>query len=298
MSRIDPHYTKRQVDALVEGLSATYGAEAMSNPETPLAGATQELIDDALDVFSPTDSVKAFDIGATLSTARPSYAGIIMWLTSATTGVPLHAAEGDLIARYASVPIETVVWSDDFDRADGAVGSTPVGVIAWENASAGQSLTVASNKAAPSGSGTGAAYFVVPSGTNVGILRATISTQHAGFTGIVWCFSDVSNLMSLARVSSGDLTYRVVKRVAGVTTTVKATGVAMASGDVIECDTRVEGDMKVTINGVLVYRQTIDTAVSIDAAAKAGTKHGFTTGNVTSGINGRWNDASFSTGGI
>ncbi|MFV9429168.1 hypothetical protein [Rhodococcus rhodochrous] len=68
-------------------------------------------------------------IGSDLNTPRPTWSGPVYWYTTVEGGIPAHAITGDSIFVYEQTV--TAIAADYFTRADGALGSTPIGAKPW-----------------------------------------------------------------------------------------------------------------------------------------------------------------------
>lgn len=280
-------------------LSNTYGADAMSNPESPLNGATVEVVES---VFGAgVAGVPFFFNGALDDTnaARPAWNGVVVWRVFEGDPAPANIGPNDEIDEVEVEPLpDVLVWADDFNRANGALTTTATGGLPYVVfGGAGDAVFgVVGNQAALT-AGTGSAgYCLVDSGAARGVLEITVPTQDSGYGGVAFRFQDVQNNFVLSRVSASDFTYRLVKRIGNTVTVVKVfTGVTMASGDVIRIDDRVLGALKVYVNGVLQFDQSLDTTVSVNeisSASFAGLYLG-STNIATTADNVRFDNASY-----
>lgn len=272
------------------GLAGTIGtvaAEEIANPETAASGAVSDLIAAALAGFTPEDVPRNFFIGTNLSTARPDYAGPIVWITTASTGFPSHTLAGDVVQRVSTTPApipDVTVFSDDFSgAADGSLSGrvTPVGGLAWA-ISAG----VASIQSGRVGltSGTGAIYAFIQAGaTRPTIYQATLVAPGVdALAQLVFRYQDSLNNFAVARVSSASKVWRLVKKVAGTTTQLFASTTPIAAGDVL----RVEDDgnnIVVKVNGVAI-------GTTADAALASAGGYGF--GTSSNGFDALWDSFS------
>ncbi len=159
----------------------------------------------------------------------------------------------------------TVLWSDTYTRPDGAPGSTEVGGLAYvTTAGSGGAFGVVNGQLAVTGAASGAGYCTVtppsPRSLLIGQIAVQESTSAPG--GIVFRFGDADNHLVLARVSSSDRRWRLVKRLAGATSQVAILGQPMASGDVLHIDDRVVGKLRIAVNGVIAFNEESGPAVS------------------------------------
>lgn len=83
----------------------TVSTEA-ANPETELNSAITDVVEDVLG-GGVSGLQKTVDARADLSSPRPAWAGVIVWLINVDDDAPLHVADGDMVWQVAeeSVPI-------------------------------------------------------------------------------------------------------------------------------------------------------------------------------------------------
>lgn|GEM_PF-4473581 len=190
----------------------------------------------------------------------------------------------------AAVPSGTIMFSDDFNRADGALGTTSVGAKTWAAEGAGgYSGVIAGNKAKVTGGTTSLGYVVADSGISDGVVKVTASgmdsTRQAG---VLLRYVDANNYVSLLyRVSGSDLHYRLSRRVAGTSTDILALTTLSQPGDVIEV-TMNGSNYAIKVNGV-----TVGTATSSYHASA--TKQGFAITNPAAQADTTWDDISVKT---
>lgn len=279
-------------------LDSSYGAEAMSNPESALNGATVQVVEG---VFGAgVTGVPYFFNGALedSAAARPAWNGVVVWRVFEGDPTPTNIGPNDEIDEVEAVPLpDVLVWADDFNRANGPLTTTATGGLPYQLiGGTGSVWSVVGNQAALTAGTGGAGGVVVDAGHARTLFEATIATQDAGFYGgVMLRVVDQDNYFALARVSSGDPTTRFVKRIGGVSTDVKVfTGVSLDNASVIRDDDRVLGQWKLYIDDVLVFDETVDTAVPVNALTSA-TKRGFYLGSQnisTTADNVRFDDAS------
>lgn len=250
----------------VGGLDPAALAAELSNPETPASDAVSELISASLIGYAQaSDVAKKHVIGDNLGASRPAgYEALpVNWYTTVVGGTPTNVIAGDEITVYeASAIVDLLVASDDFNRADGPMGVTPVGLLTWTRfATADGDIAIESNTASVSGGTSGNAFRVVTAPTPRILTVCTVANQVTAYGAMTFRFQDIQNYFVLARVSSTVQQYRLIKRIANVSTDVKVSTIPMATGDVISIDDRVLGKLKILINGVTMYDQEVDTAV-------------------------------------
>jgi len=171
------------------------------------------------------------------------------------------------VTASTAEPSPTV--SDNFNRADGPLGTTPVGGKTWATTGTAV-MTVASNQAKVT-SGTGIGAVLVPvDGTN-GTFKATVKAVSGSpatmIAGLAFRSQDNSNTLMVALRSTASVAeYTLASRVGGTTTTMVATGVVPAANDVIQVD--LSGDnIVVKINGTQVASTT---STQFNTLAKGG----------------------------
>lgn len=165
-----------------------------------------------------------------------------------------------------SLPIGgTTLWADTFSRANGAPGTTEVGALAYvTTAGSGGAFGVVDGQLAVTGAASGAGYCTVTPSTPRSLLIGQIAVQESTTApgGIVFRFGDPDNHLVLARVSSSDRRWRLVKRLAGATSQVAILGQPMGSGDILHIDDRVVGKLRIAVNGVIAFNEESGPAVS------------------------------------
>ncbi len=133
----------------------------------------------------------------------------------------------------------TQSFSDDFNRADGAIGA------AWTNITA--THTIASNTAAPSTTNTCLSVYATSCDTDDNYSQATISTLAGSAQRVVCRLTDANNWYALF---SNGTSIQLQKFVAGSLTSIgSAFSVTIASGDIIKVQA-VGSTIKGYLNGV------------------------------------------------
>ena len=254
------------------GLDEEALAATLANPESSASGAVTGLITEQLNGLSTAQIPYEHVIGSDLNAARPDWPGPVWWKTTVVGGDPVHRINGkDSVYEY----VETAVTlaSDDFTRADGALGNTPVGNKAWEVAgsAAGVTAAVVNNGLQFTAIATGQGYAVVNAGQANVDFTIRITATVTGYAGVAIRYIDPSNNLVLARVSGSDVSYRLVSKVGGTSTDIALLGVPMAAGDLVRV---VCSDTTITIwiNGTQRYTGTV-------AANASGTRFGAYLGN-------------------
>lgn len=270
-------------------------ADAVANPEEELHDAVVQIA-----YANPNPGIPyEYFIGTTTSAARPAWNGPVRWLTTVEakpTNVRIAPPTGVAPDSWSYVLPDAavqLVWSDNFDRADAStVGTTNVGAKAWTTvvSSPGDGvLGIASNEAKVLSGTGGSVRAVVDSGYARGVTTVVLSNVIVFGLGVVFRHVSLTNAWVIARVSSSNGHYRLVKYVNSATPTqVKEFDVAMTSGDVIVVDDSVLGQLKIKINGVTKFDEQVDGAVTENASA---TRQGiFANG---SAVGATWASAKF-----
>jgi len=159
--------------------------------------------------------------------------------------------------------------SDDFNRADGAIGSPSDGGAAW-SVLAG-TWNVASNEAQCT-TGTSAAHSVVLEASSA-VVDVQVTRRASLDVGLVCRASDASNYILLAY---GDTTaqYRLFRVQAGAFTLLASVSVTTASGDVVKL-TVTSGD------AYTAYKNGVSQLTGSSSFNNTATKHGMWTWNDT-----------------
>lgn len=276
-------FTIASVPAQVTGLTAgTATGSTQPISWTAVAGATSYLIEYKADSsgtwlnFNTVTGTSATVTGLTPST---SYNYRVSAINSVGTG-PVSAT----LTASTSAPTPTV--ADDFNRADGALGTTSVGAKPWANTGSSVMSIVGNQVKVTSGAGIGASLVPVdsPNGTFKATLKAVSGSAATMISGLAFrATNDASCLMVALRSSSTVAEYTLSSRSAGTTTTVFATGIVPAAGDVVEVV--LDGDsIVVKINGTAQPAQTV---TAFNTVAKGGFYHH---GNDTTTA---WDDFSY-----
>lgn len=267
-------------------------AEDAENPETAL----HDAIVTVAQSITPTGSPYLYE-AVTLADARPAAAPgqPVWWLVvdSNPDVTPANMIDGDMVIVRAPQPAFGItVWSDDFARADGPLGTTPVGGLTW--ALGGTSVAAAvSSGVAKFTAGTAPMTMLVQTSYARTRFEVTMPANNSAGT-VAFRYVDVNNRYEINRVSGADPTARLQKIVAGTGTVVKTfTGVSLTgTSHRFIIDDRVLGHLKIYIDSVLVFDETVDTAVSVSAlSAEATPSCGgrFITGTSYSSVS--WDDA-------
>lgn len=180
-----------------------------------------------------------------------------------------------------ATPAGTVVFSDDFARADAsALGSTTVGGVPWSVSLAG-SGRIESGRGGLSGTTRMTATVV---GTADGKFTETLAVKDGGQEFVVFRHVDLSNYLFLSRESASLVNWTLWKRVAGTATLVQNSAVPITAGDVIE----------VTLNGSSVIVKINGTTAITATVADLVTATGYGFGTITTALS-RWDNVSLVT---
>lgn len=176
------------------------------------------------------------------------------------------------------------IFADDFDRADGPLGSTPVGDLTWTIVGNGTPEGFVENGAAGLANGTpsqrSAAW--VDAGAADGVYRATLATLGEGAGTLLFRYVNLNNQLFLGRSDPVDPLWALSQRVNGTPTRIADSTVPMTDGDHIEII--LNGSLiEITINDTLAVTETVETHA-------AGASYGF--GAVTN-FDTRWDNISF-----
>lgn len=167
---------------------------------------------------------------------------------------------------------ETIVFADDFNRANGAAGNTAVGNKPWlyhDTAPGGMAIDTNRMKLTTASS---VVSMVVDAGTANGILEGTLAVTDVGNTGIVFRSTDAGNQFRISRTGSADKRYQLTRRVGGASTVLAQLTKQIADGDHIKVV--LDGpNISLFINGAT----ELDWQGS-DSAHLGATKHGFYNG--------------------
>lgn len=193
------------------------------------------------------------------------------------------AINADDIMVPATLWWPTPEISDTFDRADGAIGISDGGVqpeadgvgkgVAWQNKEG--TWAIASNVASPSALASGLAIATGLTNT-ADIYIDAVLARAAGSIGIVLRYVDDANYIYVVHNGTNLL---LVKRLAGVETTVQTTAVAIGAGALrVICDGT---SFDLFLNGAKVgTTQTIT-----DLPLQTSTQHGLYSTNTGNSIN-------------
>lgn len=145
-------------------------------------------------------------------------------------------------------PPGTVIFSDNFNRADGPLGSTPIGDLPWIVAPG--SVTVVANGLAM---GAGTSVALVDAEMSDGLYRTVVRTAATGLLQIVFRGVDATaNHLSLTRTDLANQFWTLWKRVSGNPTVIASSGIPIADGDVVEVNLNGEA-VTVTVNGAEMF---------------------------------------------
>ena len=240
-------YTKAETDAnFVTQNVYTSGIESKAN----VANVYDKSAADAK--FAAIDQIgmRVVYHGATASYVRPTTTAAVLWIGSVT---PSNIIANDLYFHSTALPPPATYLSDDYNRADGAPGTTPTGAFTIAT-TGGAAVAIQANALGFSViTGTSDAYYIT--GQRVARHKFTIgAAQSDSLQTIVFRFSSTTNHFLLARVSSTTRNYRLMKRVASASPVeIAVTSVPMAAGDVIEILDATDGTVTILINNVQVY---------------------------------------------
>ena len=261
--------------------TAAANAEAARDAATLAAGSVPSLsqVNDAVAVAVAEYGVIGSTIvyhGATAATPRPATSNAVIWVGSV---YPLNAVLGDLVPNVEIPAAPAVVYlSDDFNRADGAPGASPVGGITPSVIGTG-TLSVLGNAIGWSVLASGTDYVSWDTGQANGVYQITLTAKEsANGMSVLFRHSSATNHLLLTRVASGTPNWRLVKRVgsatavevAGPTTTPVAPVVPIAVNDLIKV-TLNGSSVKVEINGAVFFNGTITDHVTNTRVGFAGT---------------------------
>jgi len=249
----------RLSDVSLSAMILDQAESAISNPETPVAAAVQAIVDGSLAVFTPADVPKQVLIGSNLTIARPTWAGPIYWVTTVVGGFPINAIAGDHIIEVSEESYVAIL-SDDFNRANGAAGSTPIGAKAWQvDGQAGTTATIASNRLTITGIASSTGNAFVDAGVANGRYKLTIAATGPNHQGaVIFRHVDAANEVILAlRTAAADNRYRIMRRVSGTATVMATLTQLSTDGDVIQIDLSGQ-DVSIRINDVLAWSGPIN----------------------------------------
>lgn len=165
---------------------------------------------------------------------------------------------------------ETIVFADDFNRANGAAGNTAVGNKPWlyhDTAPGGMAIDTNRMKLTTASS---VVSMVVDAGTANGILEGTLAVTDVGNTGIVFRSTSAGDQFRLSRTGSADKRYQLTRRVGGASTTLAQLTKQIADGDRI----------KVVLDGpsITLFINDVQEWQGSDSTHLGATKHGFYNG--------------------
>lgn len=262
---------KETLNNTIGSVAPDAAAEAMANPESALQSATLDLI--AANAVPPANVPYTYFIGADTGAARPDWPGPVNFQTTVEvkpthirTSPPTGVAP-DTWAFVTADPLpDVLIWSDTFTRADGAVGTTEVGGLAYTPAGGG-GWTITGGKLAPT-TGSGAGYLIVENSTARTITRVKIDTQSAGYGSFAFRYVDINNRYVIPRIASGTQNYRLVKTTTALgSVDVRTTSIRMETGDELVIDDRVIGQLKISVfkgaTEYVIFDETIHTSVSV-----------------------------------
>lgn len=205
-------------------------------------------------------------IGDDLDVARPVGEGPVEWITTIPGTIPTNAVAGDKVTEVDAVMAPITVWADDFSGS-GALGTTISGGRAWLVNGAGYVAERTSGRlrftAATSGFGVAWVDAAARVGSSAEVtFEATIPVQGVdSLAQIMFNFESVSNHMALARTSSSNSAYRLVRRLSNAAATFDTPGAVwpvMADGDRIRITINSDtGFTSISINSVLCWEGVI-----------------------------------------
>jgi hypothetical protein len=237
---------------------------------------TTDLIDNALEGVS-VDVIGSTIVyhGTTATAPRPVTDNAVIWVGSV---YPLNAVLGDLVPDV-EIPAEPaeVYFSDDYNRANGAPGPTPVGALTG-TMSGTATAAIISNALAFTGI-TGTAYWFYETGHADGVFRAKVGAVPVGANGVsvVFRYGSATNHLMLVRVASATPNWRLIKRVGSATAVdVFVSSVPIAANDTFVI-TMNGTAIDIHLNGALFWAGTVADlvtntkhGVSFNAAAEGG----------------------------
>lgn len=192
--------------------------------------------------------------GSNNAVTRPVTANTVIWVGSV---YPLNAILGDLVPDV-TIPVDPpdVLLSDDYNRADGAVGASPTGGLTLTVTGTATPAIVSNQLSASAATGT--AYATYDVGVANGVFKIKLGNRQsaAGF-GIPIRFASTTNHLLLCRVSSGTQNWRLIKRVASTTAVdVYVSSAPMTAGDTFEITLNGTA-ISITLNGSAFWSGTV-----------------------------------------
>ena len=189
--------------------------------------------------FSPEGIPQEQYIGTNMSAERLPWPGPVYWITTAMTGYPVQAVDGDTLWRV-SESSEVIVISQNFsNKPDGAVPPTDVGDKSWvvfpDGNATGASAVIQSGALRLTGYAAGFAYVYLDTGLADSITRMRVASVDTDRTAqIFWRLSDSQNYLAIAmRTSGSDPTARIASYSGGTATIVASLGVTIEAGDLL-----------------------------------------------------------------
>jgi hypothetical protein len=146
----------------------------------------------------------------------------LVWDYTHANGVSQVFSQIELAENVSGNPVSgypkyTAGIFDNFDRANGALGSALTGQAWTANLGTIQVATNQAQATALDGT-TGYAVATIDAGFSTAYLHALVSSTGTGNAGVVFLYSDTANFWRFEALSTG--TWRIVKRVAGSESTV------------------------------------------------------------------------------
>lgn len=183
------------------------------------------------------------------------------------------------------IPPDTIVFSDDFNRADAAtLGVTPVGGLTWVPGSL-SSTPVAAILSNAGGVTSAAAssnrsQALVETGGVDGVLDAVLKSSSATSTRlVVRSNSGFTGQLFLTGTSSGSNYWRLVSRVGSTDTTIASTETLVAAGAHLEATIR-NHKFALAVNGAVVLENIDLAALDMSTWTKVGFGNTVVTANV------------------
>lgn len=269
-------------------------AGLIGNPESASGSAVDAVVGSRLAGLSLDELPRRVVIGDDLTVPRPIWGGPVDWWTSLPGGTPMHAVDGDTVTEYTAVaPPAPPVFTDSFARADGPLGVTDTGGLAWATSGAAV-WGVRSGRAQIVTAGANPAYAVVRTGSPRGVYQGTVAAQTSTFhAALCFRYVDDANCYVLARTSGSDFTTRLVKRVAGTAAgALVLTGHRIDAGTTIRIDDTTLGQLRIYFDDVLVYDEATATMKATEHATADGVGMYLGAGDAPLGA-AAWDDLSY-----
>jgi hypothetical protein len=263
-------------DAAVEAQALAELAAASVPSEADINTQIETVVETAL------EDVSVDIIGATIvyggdnpNTPRPDTPNAVVWVGSVYF---VEAILGDLVpdVEIPTAPA-TVYFSDDYNRANGAPGPTPVGALTGTMSGTATAAIIGNALAFTGVSGT--AYWTYDAGHADGVFRAKVGAVPVGANGVsvAFRFASATSHLLLVRVASATPNWRLIKRVGSATAVdVFVSSVPIAANDSFVI-TMSGTAIDIELNGAPFWTGTVTDlvantrhGVSFNAAAEGG----------------------------